>query len=369
VTTPRPVVLGELTRRVAAHGLTEPEGAGAPLDPAAWGTFFDEVRAQRLEGLLRAAIDAGTVAVTDEQALDAHRAHATAMARSLDIEAAGVRVLDALADADVPHRVLKGVASAHLDHPDPSWRCFADVDLLLPGPHLERAVEVLAGIGAVRDLPERRRGFDARFGKEVTLYVPGAVEVDVHRTLALGTFGLRLPLEELWAQAEPFRLADRELSALAPAHRAVHAAMTAILGDRTGRVVPLRDLAQLLARPGVDPGEVVEVGERWGAGSVLALAVRSVEQVLALTTPLSSWAAGRTPSGREERELRVYERFDGTNSRTLLAGVRALRGRDRARYLSGLLLPAREYRRARRHAHRPNEWGRGAIELLGRRRA
>ena len=97
---------------------------------------------------------------------------------------------EALEKAGIAHRVLKGHAWAHTVYPDPSWRAFGDVDLLVGTDDSDRAVEVLESTGVRRTLPEVRPGFDRRFGKDATLLSASGREVDLHRLLVAGPYGL-----------------------------------------------------------------------------------------------------------------------------------------------------------------------------------
>ena len=147
-----------------------------------------------------------------EERLEAWLAHALRIERLLlDATAA----LDA---AGLEHRVLKGAALAHLAYPDPAWRVFGDLDLLVPGPDLTMAVGVLErALGVSRVEAELRPGFDDRFGKEALLRAPGGPELDLHRTFVQGALGLTVELGDLFVPGQQFSLGGRPLQALPPA--------------------------------------------------------------------------------------------------------------------------------------------------------
>src|SRR5690606_19262159 len=104
--------------------------------------------------------------------------------------------------------------------------------------------------GYRRPLPEQSPGFDRRFGKGATVVSPEQLEVDLHRRLAIGRFGVRLPTDVLFEEPgferpDPLPLAGRTLPALGPPARLLHACYHAALGGfRHVRVH--RDIAQLL---------------------------------------------------------------------------------------------------------------------------
>ena len=58
--------------------------------------------------------------------------------------------------------------------------------------------------GYDRRYPEPRIGFDARFAKSVTMWSAAGHEIDLHRTLVLGPFGLRVQLDDLWSNRDTF---------------------------------------------------------------------------------------------------------------------------------------------------------------------
>ena len=180
---------------VAAHGLPgglETSTVG-PLADDEFASLLWQCEQDRLLGLLGAAVRADVVRVTGhqrdqlDQLLQAWLAHALRVERLL-LDAAAA--LDA---AGLEHRVLKGVALAHLAYPDPAWRVFGDLDLLVPAASLTKAVGVLeCALGVSRFEAELRPGFDDRFGKEALLQAPGGPELDLHRTFAQGALGLTI---------------------------------------------------------------------------------------------------------------------------------------------------------------------------------
>ncbi len=285
-----------LPARIAAHGLP-----GTPATPA-HGLLgdgeFEELLAQceqhRLLGLIGVAVRDGALAVTAgqhdrvEEHLEAWLAHALRVERLL------VDATTALDAAGLEHRVLKGVALAHLAYPDPAWRVFGDVDLLVPGASLTAAVRVLEpALGLSRVEAELRPGFDDRFGKEALLQAPGGPELDLHRTFAQGALGLTVELEDLFVPGQPFTLGGHRLQALPPSQQLIHAAYAAVMGDWPPRLAAVRDVAQILLT--LDPpfDEVLRFARRWRAEGVLARGVMMAWDVLApsATPPLVTWAS------------------------------------------------------------------------------
>jgi hypothetical protein len=368
-------VLGHaIDRAIAARGLPGVEAGTVlvadRLDDAAFATLLARSAAHRTTGLLARAVADGALPATDEQRSAAFDAHATEMRQALLVEAELVEVVARLGHRDLEITVLKGVATAHLDHLEPADRSFQDVDLLVPPAHLSEVVELLLAAGYRRDLPSRTHGWDASFAKDITLTGQSGIEVDVHRTLVPGALGFTIDLAELRADAELFPLGRHQLRALGPERRALHAAYALTVGEAAPRLAAARDLALVLRRPTLDDGRMIDLAARWRATPLLAEAVLLVAAQLGRpTVPASLVAWAETAErGRWHRAVRrTYRSAGGTNSTTLLGGVLGLsRWGARAAYLRGLALPSADYRRARRAAGRPPEARTALRELTHR---
>ena len=146
---------------------------------------------------------------------------------------------------------------------DPSLRPFGDVDLLLDPTRFVDGIAALRAAGAIRWLPEVRRGFDGRFAKDVPVLFAGGA-VDLHRTLIAGPFGRRIPLGELIVRRTSLVIGGRAMSMLDPADAYVHATLTAGAADMPARLITLRDLLELEATPEFD-ADAVLVGCEPGA--------------------------------------------------------------------------------------------------------
>lgn len=350
--------------RLAGSTLRLPDG---PLPESEWAALFAAAHRQRLLGLLAAAVADGAMEVTASQFEELAVAHGVAMVRALDIESAAIETIDRLEAAGIGVRALKGLATAHLDMHDPSFRLFADVDLLPAPGRFGDALRVLGDAGMTRSLPERRPGFDERFLKEETLYGPNRVEIDLHRVLVLGAYGLSLDPHDLWDSGEAFELGGRRVLALSPERRLLHACYGSLLGDRSPRLMTLRDAAQLAARDDLDGDALVAMARRARSEVVVARALRLAGDTLGAGPgwPLWEWAGAYRERPWDRFLLRAYESHGGSNTTTLLSGVLGLRGvADRAAYLIGMTFPSRTYVSARRAMGRPSEWRHGLRELV-----
>lgn len=307
-----------------------------PTSPvAAWPEFMASARKHRLLGHLNAAVTSGALPTTDEQRAQVRAVHRATTLRMLFLE----RLLVVVAGIDVPVRVLKGSAYAHLDYPDPALRSFVDLDLLFRPEDFADAVTALTAQGFTRILAEPRPGFDERFDKGTTLRRDG-VELDLHRTFVLGPWGRLVDIDALWATSSEFRIGGVALSALSGPHRFLHACYHAALGDWPLRLGSLRDVAQLL------PHASLAQARSWGVQAVVAAAVTDATRLLGLplTSEVQEWAAAYRPSRREEQWLALHTHENKTFAAQALATLPLLPGvREKAAYLRALALPSSDY--------------------------
>ncbi|MGH9291701.1 MAG: nucleotidyltransferase family protein [Acidimicrobiales bacterium] len=366
-----------LVHRVAGYGLqgaavqpSEPFLA-APLPPERWRLFLDEAGYERVLGLVAGAVSNGMLAVTEEQAGELHEHHVAQLCGDLLREGELVGVVALLSESGLDYRVLKGAGVAHLDYPDPAMRSFCDVDLLVRSDEWDEAMAALQAHGWRRQFGEPRPGFDRRFVKAMLLTRDGgASELDLHRTLALGPFGLTVVLADLWQHLELVSLAGMHVRALGRTARFLHACLHAVLGDYPPRVVPLRDVAQMLFSGRLDAEEVVAMARAWRSEAVVRRAVELACVTLGigagdeLAEALSSIEAPR----RQLRALRSYESPSRSYVRLCVEATRAIpRLSDKARYLVALGFPDAEFA-AGRYSGRTERWWRAARVLLKARR-
>ncbi|MGH3366998.1 MAG: nucleotidyltransferase family protein [Nocardioidaceae bacterium] len=333
---------------IAAFGLPGSQLAlpDHPLDEATWDDLMSVVRLQRLSGLLMSAVLADAMPVTDEQADQVHRVQSEEMAVAVMLERTLLEITTELDRTGIPWRVLKGSAVAHLDYTDPSLRPFCDVDLLVPAADFDRAGATLQANGYRRRFPQPRPGFDRQFSKGASFFRLDGLSLDLHRTFVMGPFGLGIRLEDLWADSEHFELAGRSLPALSPELRLMHAAYHAALGDWPPRLLPQRDLAEMVLFGGHDEEALLACAQRWAGEAVLAQAVRTMWALFALAdvTALSTWAERHEASDRDRRALSVYTSPDSSYAAKSVAALRAIPGfRSKLSYVRALTFPTRGY--------------------------
>ena len=274
---------------------------------------MDLAQGERLLGPLLVAVDAGALELPAEVVERLVEQHEQAMLWCLHLETRLLEIADWFDHAGgVEFRVLKGAAVAHLDDVDPSLRSFGDLDLLIAGHDLDRALDVLAHHGARRASVARRPGFDRRFGKGVGTRSEDGVEIDVHRALCGGAHGFRIPLDRLFDHAEHFSLGGRSIPTLSRPHRALHACYHAVVSSSEPPLRTPRDLGWYLSSEDLTPEVLAPEAARWRGEVVLAEAVRSTVTMFGLDLPeWQAWLNANPVPGEEHRILEVGRRPSG----------------------------------------------------------
>lgn len=269
-------------------------------------------RRHNMVGLVHAAIRAGDLAVDAQTAAAVRQALREQGERTAVLEHTIRTVVPALTGAGVEVRLLKGAASAHLDHPHPWWRGYVDVDLLVRAPQMALANEVLQERGTTRGAPALSDTYEARFSKSAQQRTPAGVEIDLHRMLTHEPFGFLIDHDRLFeVPPDEVRLGGMRIPTLSAPHRFIHACLHAVLGGHPMAGVPLADAWSLAHR--MHPAEVDEVQARareWRAAGVVATALG--EAVTRLSAPPSSWpplvqwADGHRSGAWEQAALRTF---------------------------------------------------------------
>jgi len=340
-----PITLGA----ACGLGLSDPTTVGRlPVGPE-WDVFFGRAVDERAVPILANAAAAGLVGASVAQRDQLAFAHEAAMRSCLYLEQSTLAVGRGLREAGVDFRLLKGPAVARLDYPDPSWRAFGDIDVLVRSSEYEAALRALISRGGRRRSAEIRPGFDRRFGKGVCIVMADGVQVDVHRTLASGPFGLTIQLDDLFAGRDTVTFGGETFAVLSREHRLAHACVHAALGDASPRLVALRDIAQLLLTTTVDFDATRAVCNRWRVTSVLAYAINAAWPTLGLApTATSAWARDFVADRYERRSLAAYVGPDRSYARLMIAGLPAVEGLPaKAAYIRALLFADADY--AARH--------------------
>ena len=284
-----------LAAAIAAYGLpTDHTLPSEPLHDTEFDALLGDCEGHRVFGFLGTAVRDGAFSVTDAQRARVDDEWASWLAHALRVERLLLDATEVLDAPGIRSIVLKGVALGHTVYGDAALRVVGDVDVLVEPDNFTRAANVLiAEMDASRGLPELRPGFDDRFGKEILLRIRDR-EFDLHRTFTDGALGQTIRLEELFADPTPFALGDRQLHALSHAPMTMHAAYAACFGDHPRRLIPMRDLVELITPPGDEAAAVIECASRWRASAVLETAIGTSTHELGTSddSPLSQWARG-----------------------------------------------------------------------------
>jgi hypothetical protein len=241
--------------------------------------------------------------------------------------------------------VLKGAAYSHRLYSHPEQRCFGDIDLLVRSESIDAAVAALSAFGARRLVAEVRPGFDRRFAKSVTMRLDAGWEIDLHRMLTPGYFGLKIPEAELWSARSQFSLWGTRVSVLSDLATTLHCAVHLTLGGAV-RLASVRDMAEAVWRSHDIAQDTVEAANEWGLAAplsaalqVVALVFRELPRQWQIAAPLLRW------DRLDERALRSYER-SGSDS---AMGLRALSPLDAIRYAYALANPSADHLRDLAH--------------------
>lgn len=331
-------------RSIAAWGLPGAKPIELPPGPEEMG-FASRLQQTRLIGPLLAASASGEVELPPDLEADLVERQHGALLWCIQLESRLLEVREAFdAAGGIEHLVIKGPAIAHLDALDPSVRTFADIDLLVAGRDLDRAVQILKAEGATVPWAERRKGFDRRFAKSVTGTFPDGVEFDLHRTPADGVFGHRIPLDRLFAHPDRLDIGGLHFGALSPAHRLLHSAYHLLLGSPEPALMNLRDLGGYLSDPKLAPGVVMPEAERWRGGAVLAMAIDLASERLGVEAPAwTEWRAGYRLDPNEVEMIARHRREGSSLGRAKLDVARELPFRDRLAYLTALAWPQKAH--------------------------
>ena len=286
------------------------------------------------------AVESGNLVIDQDALQRLTGRHDVVMAQCLRNELTAVQVSEAFAAKGIRHRLLKGAALAHTIVSQPNLRSFRDVDILVPSDQLDDAVATLKAHGATRSLPELRPGFDRRFGKSVTMKL-GEVEVDLHRLLAPGPFGVWMRPNDLFVLKDHLRLAGVDIPTLDTTDHFIHACYHVALGQRSPLLANLRDVA-LLAAADVDWSRVDQTVGRWRGTAVMQRCLKLVEARLEVELPEAFTKYRRAPLEADERlavDPYLTDDLEGRFAALAPATLRALPMADRAAFARAVGFP------------------------------
>lgn len=330
---------------VAAYDLN-PQSASvcnALIESQGWSDLLAVVNSQRLTGLLARMVADGVLEVDERQSADALSANESAMTLAVLLEQRLLQVVRLFDERCIDYRVLKGSASARLHYGDPSLRPFGDLDIMVRAADIDRVIALLEAMGGQRRYREPRPGYLRRFGKGAAVVLDEYTEMDIHRTISPGPFGMRLDPDLFFDGESRFAVGGRLISAPRLEERLLHACHHAVLGDAVPRLLALRDVAQILTAMPVDHGRLMYLAEKSGGGAVVARAVTMTQRIFGLddASVTTRWASRFVPTGRDQMLLNFYAGSHRSSARLTVESVREidLCG-DRAAFLFASVFPS-----------------------------
>jgi hypothetical protein len=349
---------------VAGFGLPGTGRDPIELSDEEWRILLATVDTQRLSGVAMAAAQAGVLVADEARRRELADRHGQSMLWALIVERKLLALMERFAEAAIDVVALKGPTMAHTIYPDPSWRPFGDLDLLVRTADWGRATDFLATLGFDRRLPEPRPGFDERFGKAAVHTNGDGVEVDLHRTLVLGPFGLWLDPEELFRRTDLLALGGRKVRRLDDITLLLHACVHASLGWVPPRLMPLRDVAQAATSARVDWDQFADLVRRWRLRAVIRHAFDTTQATLGVILPTDALGVARAePSRAERRALASYTTAQRGRGGTATSTLRAIPGlRGKVAYLWAMLVPSRDFL-DRRLSARGSYWRRWLVPV------
>lgn len=293
-----------------------------PFEPWApgdddWEALCVAASSQRAWTLIVAA-DGSRLTLTPSQRAVALQQCRPLVAQTLELERALIEVVDELRAIGIEVRVLKGAAHAHILYRNPTLRVSSDVDLLVRSRDFDRAAQALVAAGGRRHRQERVPGITAAIGKGATIVHPAGLEIDLHRRIGQGADQYATEEEVLWAPGVEFTICGSRMESLPVEFMAAHACLHAVAGGDPRRLVPLRDVGEVLDGRVVDPMMALAAAERMRSAGMVAVALTVAAAMLGVernTAPVAHL------NGLEAAWLRFLEDEDRTAARHLILAL------------------------------------------------
>ena len=297
------IPLDEVASRILVSGL----GQISPMSELTdWSVNNALIGRHRLQGLLVHAVASQHLSSSLEQRHEVARLEVNLTRDRVWHDMRLIEITEILGAAGIDQRVLKGPAFGTLDYPDRIMRPTGDIDLLIRGEELAGAVETLVLHGGSVVDPEPVEGYTRSIGKSTTVTMPDGLEIDLHRTLVRGPFGVRMRPEDLWRRSREFSIGGIPMRTIGVEESLLHACFhLMILSDK--RALSVRDVAQFLVHPDMDAAAVIELAASWKAQIVLGSAILLTTSMIPAVadTPLLEWARTSRPSPLDRTYLRI----------------------------------------------------------------
>jgi hypothetical protein len=293
--------------------------------------------------LLYFLVDTVPTELGDGERAEVKRCQRNALAHCVSVEHELLGVASTLAEHGIRTAVLKGEATAHLDYPDPSWRQYTDVDLLIDPSDRIPATALLKRDGWVQGyaLPKGHESYT-----HAVTFQHAGTEVDLHQRVGHRALGELVPTGELLGRSVPLHIAGADLRALDDIDRLIHAGIHMVSSRGPNRrLSSVADVLVLADRRPHLAAEVLERAERWRVRSVVERAVVDSYTSAQLGVHEEWVEAMRRPIRRRDRL--VDRAYLGNSRRPMIEELAYLRllptWNDRWRYATGYLSTGSDY--------------------------
>ena len=242
---------------------------------------------------------------------------------------------DVLDAAEVPWLIVKGPTLAEPVHGSPILRGYNDLDAVVPGSHLRRAMTALSAAGA-RDIESNWSVKLHGLKGEVDIALPNGTKLDLHWHL-LNSSDRRqsFPIEmaDLFKRSRTVQIGGLDVPTLGAVDTVVYVALHAVLSG-ADRLIWLKDVERLLAMKISDPQEIAARAHQWNAELALASLLERIDSTIGLPPTGHELRAALPryriwmPVARAAWHRQPVERFDGSGSlgRLVARSVRPTQG-------------------------------------------
>lgn len=258
---------------------------------------------------------------------------------SMALETESRHTIALLEDEGISPIVLKGMATRYLDYSIPTLRHTGDLDLLIDGGELDRAVDLLVKAGYTRRIPER---LDQAFLKGVALVSGSGIEVDLHTRLVSE---VKESGNELSRSTVP--LPHLSARALQAEQRLIHSSAHCFhSAPRLRRLSGLADMTSILSRSEMNfdllRSSSHSLGLETGVAAALLVEAKLMDRdprtLMEWDTP-HGWeriAFARSERIRWSEKVYFLTQIEGTPAKARFLKQMALPGRDFVAYKGGL---------------------------------
>lgn len=324
-----------LQSAILSLGVGDPVSAEADaLTEDEWHVLMTWAVDQRVVGLLRAA--AGQlVAMSPGQDQQLRVSNLAAATSSLHVESSIAAVADALSEASIDWRLLKGAATAHLLYPEPGQRTIGDVDLLVRPADLRRTLEALKPITSAPAIVAHGQA-RAKAQKEYQITDGRGVEIDLHQAIEGSLLVSRLPIDALFAQPQQLNVAGRSVETMSMSALFVHAVLH--LTSFGAQLSTAPDIARLAHQCGPPDALFAELLAGRGARLLFGYGLTMASEITPLPDDWQGYLARHplSPAGRQRLDWLHYKR-------SRLAWVNLLTATQRTRRFSETIWPSTDF--------------------------